>query len=63
MSYDYNVLNIQVIVKEHKHSLPFLVPGETYSYSDHEPIEAVFEISADKLYSDRKIDLDKGNHI
>ncbi|VVC24585.1 Hypothetical protein CINCED_3A018926 [Cinara cedri] len=53
--YKFNKNNL-VIVKEHKHSLPFLVPGETYSYSDHEPIEAVFEISADKFYSDRKID-------
>jgi len=30
-----------------------------YSYSDHEPIEAVFEISVDKNSFDRDIKLDQ----
>lgn len=42
-----------MIVKEHRHALPSRVPGKNYSYSDHESIEAVFEISADKFNFER----------
>jgi len=56
--YKCNKKNL-VIVKEHRHSLPSRVPGETYSYSDHEPIEAVFELSVDKFSFDRDIKLDQ----
>jgi len=40
--------------------LPFRVPGKKYSYSDHEPIEAVFEISADKFNFERTDTIDNG---
>ncbi|XP_022178547.1 putative neutral sphingomyelinase isoform X2 [Myzus persicae] len=43
--YKFNEKNL-VVVNEHRHSLPHRVPGQDFSYSDHEPIEAVFEISA-----------------
>lgn len=56
------MLNVKVIVKDHRHSLPSRVPGQNYSYSDHEPIEAVFEISANKCNFDTNI-IDKGKHI
>lgn len=35
-------------MKEHRYSLPSRVPGQKYSYSDHEPIEVVFVISANE---------------
>lgn len=46
---------IQVSVKEHRHSLPTRVPGQNFSYSDHEPIEAIFEISAIKSNFNKSI--------
>lgn len=51
-----------MIVKEHRYALPFCVPGKNYSYSDHEPIEAVFEISADKFNFEKIINDNDGNN-
>ncbi|XP_015368885.1 PREDICTED: putative neutral sphingomyelinase isoform X1 [Diuraphis noxia] len=52
--YKLNEKNL-VVVNEHRHSLPHRVPGQNFSYSDHEPIEAVFEISANTSSTERNI--------
>lgn len=51
-----------MIVKEHRYALPSRVPGKNYSYSDHESIEAVFEISADKFNFERIIKVNDGKN-
>lgn len=51
-----------MIVKEHRYALSSLVPGKNYSYSDHEPIEAVFEISADKFNFEKIIEVNDGKN-
>jgi len=40
--------------------LPHRVPGQDFSYSDHEPIEAVFEISINTLSIERNISKNSG---
>lgn len=48
-------------MKEHRYSLPSRVPGQKYSYSDHEPIEAVFVISGNQDNFDKNIKNNEGN--
>ncbi|XP_025415358.1 putative neutral sphingomyelinase isoform X2 [Sipha flava] len=52
--YKFNKKN-SVSVKEHRYALPSRVPGQNFSYSDHESIEAVFEITANKDNFDKDI--------
>lgn len=52
--YTFNKKNL-VVVNEHRHSLPHRVPEQDFSYSDHEPIEAVFEISKNTLNIEKNI--------
>lgn len=48
-------------MKEHRYSLPSRVPGQKYSYSDHEPIEAVFVISDNQDNYDKNVATNEGN--
>ncbi|XP_050433694.1 putative neutral sphingomyelinase isoform X2 [Adelges cooleyi] len=48
--------NKLVHVREHRYSLPSRVPDNDFSYSDHEPIEAVFEITSKILELDGESD-------
>ncbi|KAL4120006.1 hypothetical protein QTP88_012754 [Uroleucon formosanum] len=57
--YKSNEKNL-VVVNEHRHSLPHRVPGQDFSYSDHEPIEAVFEISTNTSSIGRNITKNSG---
>lgn len=49
-------------MEEHRYSLPSCVPGKNFSYSDHEPIEAVFEITANKLNFEKTNEANEGNN-
>ncbi|KAE9544470.1 hypothetical protein AGLY_000011 [Aphis glycines] len=52
--YKFNKRNL-VVVNEHRHSLPHRVPEQDFSYSDHEPIEAVFDISENAVNIEKNI--------
>jgi len=52
-----------VVVNEHRHSLPHRIPGQNFSYSDHEPIEAVFELSVNTSSTERNITTNSSKKI
>ncbi|XP_026812119.1 putative neutral sphingomyelinase [Rhopalosiphum maidis] len=57
--YKFNKRNL-VVVNEHRHSLPHRVPEQDFSYSDHEPIEAVFDISVNALNIEKNTEINTG---